>query len=98
MVIDKIRKMSVKGVKLKSESYFSISPGVLELWRKNLRGADYSPKWMKQTLVSFYLSHFVFIDAFVFLTFAVEIFFNWYVGNVPKFSFVFYQYSRNTLY
>ena len=38
MVIDKICKMSVKGVKLKSESYFSISPGVLELWRKNLRG------------------------------------------------------------
>ena len=40
MVIDKIRKMTVKGVKLKSESFFSISPGVLELWRKNLRGAD----------------------------------------------------------
>ena len=39
MVIDKIRKMSVKGVKLKSESYFLLSPGVLELWRKNLRGA-----------------------------------------------------------
>ena len=38
MVIDKIRKMSIKGVKLKSESFFSISPGVLELWRKNLRG------------------------------------------------------------
>ena len=38
MVIDKIRKMSIKGVKLKSESYFSISPGVLELWRKNLGG------------------------------------------------------------
>ena len=38
MVTDKIRKMSVKGVKLKSESYFSISPGVLELWRKTLRG------------------------------------------------------------
>ena len=38
MVIGKIRKMSVKGVKLKSESFFSISPGVLELWRKNLRG------------------------------------------------------------
>ena len=32
--------MSIKGVKLKSESFFSISPGVLELWRKNLRGAD----------------------------------------------------------
>ena len=38
MVIDKIRKMSIKGVKLKSESFFSIFPGVLELWRKNLRG------------------------------------------------------------
>ena len=34
MVIDKIRKMSIKDVKLKSESFFSISPGVLELWRK----------------------------------------------------------------
>ena len=43
MVIDKIRKMSIKGVKLKSESFFSISPGVLELWRKNLRGADSAP-------------------------------------------------------
>ena len=38
MVIDKIRKMSVKGVKLKSANYFLLSPGVLELWRKNLGG------------------------------------------------------------
>ena len=37
MVIDKRRKMTVKDVKLKSES-FLISLGVLELWRKNLRG------------------------------------------------------------
>ena len=43
MVIDKIRKMSVRGVKLKSENFFSISPGVLELWRKNLKGADSAP-------------------------------------------------------
>ena len=47
MVIDKIRKMSVKGVQLKSESFFSISPGVLELWRQNLNGggggADSAP-------------------------------------------------------
>ena len=43
MVIDKIRKMSVKGVKSKSESFFSVSPGVLELWRKNLRGVDSAP-------------------------------------------------------
>ena len=43
MVIDKIRKMSIKGVKLKSEGFFSISLGVLELWRKNLRGADSDP-------------------------------------------------------
>ena len=35
--------MTVKGVKLKSESFFLISPGVLELWRKNLRGADSPP-------------------------------------------------------
>ena len=43
MVIDKIRKISIKGVKLKSESFFSISPGVLELWRKNLRGGRFHP-------------------------------------------------------
>ena len=43
MVIAKICKMSIKGVKLKSESFFSISPRVLELWRKNLRGADSAP-------------------------------------------------------
>ena len=43
MVIDKIRKMSVKGVRLKSESYSSISPGVLELWRKTLGGGRIPP-------------------------------------------------------
>ena len=43
MVIDKIRKMSIKGVKLKSESFFSISPGVLELWRKTLGGGESAP-------------------------------------------------------
>ena len=43
MVIAKICKMSIKGVKLKSESFFSISPGVLELWRKNLRGGRIPP-------------------------------------------------------
>ena len=44
MVIDEIYKMTVKGVKLKSESFFSISHGVLELWRKNIReGADSAP-------------------------------------------------------
>ena len=37
MVIEKICKMIVKGVTLKSESFFLISPGVLELWRKNFR-------------------------------------------------------------
>ena len=37
--------MSVKGVKLKSESYFSISPGVLELsGGKTLEGADSAPR------------------------------------------------------
>ena len=35
LVIDNIRRMTVKGVKLKSESFFLISPGVLELWRKS---------------------------------------------------------------
>ena len=43
MVIEKIRKMTVKGVKSKSESFFLISPGVLELWRKNLRGGGGLP-------------------------------------------------------
>ena len=45
IVIDKLCKMTVKRVKLKSESFFLISPGVLELWRKNLRGggADFPP-------------------------------------------------------
>ena len=38
MVIDKICKMTVKGLKLKQESFFSISCGVLELWRKALGG------------------------------------------------------------
>ena len=35
--------MTVKDVKLKSESFFPISHGVLELQRKNLRGADSAP-------------------------------------------------------
>ena len=43
MVIDKICKMTVKGAKSKSESFFSIARGVLELWRKILRGADSAP-------------------------------------------------------
>ena len=43
MVIEKICKMTVKGVKSKSESFFSISHGVLELWRKNLGGGFRPP-------------------------------------------------------
>ena len=43
MVIDKIRKMSVKGVKLKSESYFLLSPGVLSYGGKTLGGTDSAP-------------------------------------------------------
>ena len=43
MVIDKICKMTVKGVKLKSESFFSISYGVLEIWRENPRGGGRIP-------------------------------------------------------
>ena len=39
MIIDKIPKMTVKGVKLKSESFFSIFHDILELWRKNLKGS-----------------------------------------------------------
>ena len=43
MVIDKICKMTVNTVKSKSESFFSISRGVLELWRKNRRGGGFRP-------------------------------------------------------
>ena len=43
MVIDKIRKMSVKGVKLKSESYFPISPGVWSYGGKTLGGGRIPP-------------------------------------------------------
>ena len=43
MVIDKIRKITVKGVTLKSKSFFLISLGVLELWRKTLGGPIPSP-------------------------------------------------------
>ena len=35
--------MTVKGVKLKSESFFPIPHGVLELWRKNLREGQIPP-------------------------------------------------------
>ena len=38
MLIDKICKMTVKGVKLKSESFFTISYGVLELLSKTPKG------------------------------------------------------------
>ena len=39
MAIDKIRKVSVKGVKLKSEGFFQYqAPGVFELWRETLGG------------------------------------------------------------
>ena len=43
MVVDKICKMYVKGAKLKSESFFLISIGVLELWRKTLGGRIRTP-------------------------------------------------------
>ena len=38
IVFGKICKMTIKGVKLKSESFFSIFYGVLELWRETLSG------------------------------------------------------------
>ena len=43
MVVDKICKMTIKGVKLKSESFISISHGVLELWEKTLGGGICPP-------------------------------------------------------
>ena len=43
MVIDKICKMTVKGVKPKSESFFSISHGVLEYGGKTLGGGFRPP-------------------------------------------------------
>ena len=41
-------QMTVKGVKLRSESFLSISPGILELWRKTLGGGadSASPAWI----------------------------------------------------
>ena len=44
IVLDKICKMTIKGVKLKLESLFSISHIVLELWRKTLRGWERIPR------------------------------------------------------
>ena len=46
--------MTVKGVKLKSESFFLISPDVLELWRKNLRGAEPPPPDMDRVKHNFW--------------------------------------------
>ena len=43
IVFDKICKITAKGVKLKSESFFSISCGVLKLWRKTIRGGGFPP-------------------------------------------------------
>ena len=37
-VNDKICKMTLKGIQLKSKGFFSISYGVLEIWRKIERG------------------------------------------------------------
>ena len=47
MVIDKICKMIVKGIKSKSEIFFSISHGVWELWRKTLGGRISPPAWIR---------------------------------------------------
>ena len=38
--------MTVKGVRLKSESFFAISHGILELWRKTLGGGFSPPRGM----------------------------------------------------
>ena len=43
MVIDKICKITIKSVKLKSDSFFSIFLGVWELWRKTVRGGGRIP-------------------------------------------------------
>ena len=43
MVIDEICKTTFKGVKSKSESFFSISHGALELLRKTLGGGGFRP-------------------------------------------------------
>ena len=42
MVIDKMRKMTTKGVKLKSESFFLISPGVLDRYGGKTLGREES--------------------------------------------------------
>ena len=43
--------MTVKGVKVKSESFFPISCGVLELRRKNLRGGGDRAKILSTTII-----------------------------------------------
>ena len=52
-------QMTVKGVKLKSESFFSISYGVSELWRKNLReGVDRVKVYTGESIEVFSASNF----------------------------------------
>ena len=51
MVIDKICKITVKGAKSMSESFFSISLGVLELWRKDFRGVGGFPPGLDRVKV-----------------------------------------------
>ena len=41
MVIEKICKITIRGVKLKSESFFSISYGVLDLLKKKILGGGF---------------------------------------------------------
>ena len=42
-VTDRKREVIVKSVELKPESFFSISYGALELWRKNPKGGGFCP-------------------------------------------------------
>ena len=58
IVFDKICKITAKGVKLKSESFFSISCGVLELWRKTIRGGGRIPPGPDRVKGAILFSHF----------------------------------------
>ena len=47
--------MTVKGVKLKSESFFCISPGIFELWRKTLGADSVEALSMKLNIICSYI-------------------------------------------
>ena len=53
MVVDKICKMTVKGVKLKSESFFSISYGIFGVMEENPKKGGGGGAWIGLMLTMF---------------------------------------------